>query len=118
MPADPSATEDYDIADNCVTLCDSFQYLGTRIPPDLEASSDIDTQVRVATGAFTAIMRDICFDRNIDLRTRKHFNKRAQWGFESWALNTTPIVKFTTFHHKCTRRLGSRDGTAEENISQ
>jgi hypothetical protein len=69
---DRTATADYDVLDNSrfISFCDSFRYLGTQITPDLDETFEIKTQIRAATKAFMS-MRDIFFNRKIDLKTRK-----------------------------------------------
>jgi hypothetical protein len=49
-----------------ISLSPLFQYIGTQITPELEESSDIETQIRAAihTGAFM-VMKDVFFDKKI-----------------------------------------------------
>jgi hypothetical protein len=54
-----------------ISLSPLFQYIGTQITPDLEESSDIETQIRAAilhTGAFM-VLKDAFFDKRYFLRS-------------------------------------------------
>jgi hypothetical protein len=108
---EPTATADYDVLDNgrFISFCDSFRYLGTQITPDLDETFEIDTRIRAATKAFMS-MKDIFFNKKIDLKTRKQLYLQIPlnivlWGCDSSALKSSHIAKLTAFHHKCARWL-------------
>jgi len=102
-------TQQFDVADGCVTFCRTFKYLGSRISYNLRDDADIEARLAAANQSMGAL-KEVWRNPHLDTYS-KYLLFRAipmnllLWGCENWSLRQDLLRRLEVFLHRSIRKI-------------